>query len=99
MFNEPDEDPTERSASPADRAKEKADEFRMHAELAAVFEGHRKFDARIVPGLDAEIAREVQRMIGRLDKAKLAETPVVAEPSAADAAALLSFPSSRALSA
>ena len=39
MFEEPNERPPERPIDPTARAKEKADEFRMHAELAAVFEG------------------------------------------------------------
>ena len=45
------------ASDPAKRAKEKADELRLHAELFAVFEGVRKFDAAIVPGLDPELAR------------------------------------------
>jgi hypothetical protein len=98
MFDEPDEAPAERPLDPADRAREKSDEFRMHAELAAVFEGHRKFDAELVAGLDAQIARDVQRGIGRLEKAKSADSPVLPEASVADAAALLNLPSTRGLS-
>ena len=58
MFDEPEEQeqPAERPADPAQRAKEKSEEFRMHAELAAVFEGCRKFDAELRPGLDPELA-------------------------------------------
>src|SRR5205823_5490063 len=69
--------------------REKADEFRMHAELAAVFEGRRKFDARLIPGLDAQVARDVQRAIGRLEKAKSVESPELPEASAGEAAELL----------
>jgi hypothetical protein len=99
MFDEPngDEDPVEHSSSPADRAREKSDEFRMHAELAAVFEGNRKFDAELRPGLDAQIARDIQRGMGKLEKAKAADSPVLPEPSLADAAALLSLPTTRDL--
>ena len=100
MFEEPDEaneDASERAVNPADRAKDKSDEFRMHAELAAVFEGPRKFDARLLPGLDAGLAREVQRMMGRLEKAKTPDSPVLPEGVAADAAALLDFPGARSL--
>ena len=57
MFEEPDEETNERAADPATRAKDKSDEFRMHAEFAAVFEAHRKFDAELKAGLDGEIAR------------------------------------------
>jgi hypothetical protein len=100
MFDEPnsDEGPVEHSFSPADRAREKSDEFRMHAELAAVFEGNRKFDAEFRPGLDPQIARDVQRGMGKLEKAKAADSPVLPEPAAADAAALLTLPATRDLS-
>ena len=98
MFDEPSESPAERPLDPADRAREKADEFRMHAELAAVFEGCRKFDAQLVAGLDPEIARDVQRGVGRLEKAKSPDSPVLPPPVAADAAALLNLPDTRGLS-
>lgn len=98
MFDEPIEDPSERSFDPADRAREKSDEFRMHAELAAVFEGHRKFDSQTVPGLDPQLARDIQRGIGRLEKAKSPDSPVLPEPSAAEASGLLDFPKTSDLS-
>lgn len=98
MFDEPTEDPTERSFDPADRAREKSDEFRMHAELAAVFEGHRKFDAEIRPALDPQLAREIQRTMGRLEKAKTPDSPVLPESSAAEALGLLDMPKARGLS-
>jgi hypothetical protein len=98
MFDEPNESPTERSLSPADKAREKADEFRMHAELAAVFEGARKFDAELIAGFDPSLARDIQRGIGKLEKAKSAESPVLPETSAADAAGVLSLPETRGIS-
>ena len=91
MFDEPEERPAERPADPAERAKERFDQFRMHAELAAIFEAHCKFDARIVPKLDADLAREVQRTIAKLEKSKLADTPVIDPASAPDASALLKW--------
>ena len=97
MFDEPAEDPTEDAIKPADRAKDKSDEFRMHAELCAVFEGHRKFDADLVPKLDPEIAREIQRGMARLEKAKTPDSPVLPEESADQAVALLNLPVSRKL--
>ena len=54
MFEEPSEEPIEHSRNPADRAREKSVEFQMHAELAAVFEGNRKFEAQIIPGFDPQ---------------------------------------------
>jgi hypothetical protein len=98
MFDEPEEGPAERDVNPADRAREKADEFRMHAELAAVFEGPRKFDAELHPNFDPQLARDVQRMMGRLDKARPADSGVLPPESAADAAGLLNLPETRILS-
>jgi len=96
MFDEPADDDNENSAEratdPTDRAKEKLDEFRMHAELAAVFEGKRKFDAELYPNLDPEIARDIQRTVGRLEKSKSADSPLLPAPSAADALRLLALP-------
>jgi hypothetical protein len=98
MFDEPKEDPIERTLNPADQAREKSDEFRMHAELAAVFEGRRKFDARIIPGLDPTLARDVQRSIGRLEKSRSVESAVLPPASAAEAAGALTFPEAHGLS-
>jgi hypothetical protein len=89
MFDEPNEEPKERSFSPADRARDKSDEFRMHAELAAVFEGCRKFDAQLLPGLDAKFIREIQRGMATLDKSKIPDTPVIADESSKLAAKIL----------
>lgn len=79
MFDEPNEEdsPAERATTPAQRANEKADEFRTHAELCAVFEGARKFDAQLRPGLDASIARQVQQAIGKLEKTRSPDSPVL----------------------
>src|SRR5215212_10389128 len=98
MYDEPNEEPTERPATAADRAREKADEFRTHAELAAVFEGPRKFDAALVPGLDADLARDVQKRMARLEKSKSPEHPVLPPESMADAAALLKLAEEHGLS-
>ncbi|HET6250968.1 MAG TPA: hypothetical protein VFE47_24985 [Tepidisphaeraceae bacterium] len=98
MFDEPEESPTERSLDPAEQAREKADELRTHAELAAVFEGPKKFDAQIIPGLDAQIARDIQQTVARLEKSREAGTPLLPLASAADAAALLNLPAAGDLS-
>lgn len=93
MFeDEPDEPKSEVAGNPAERAKEKSDEFRMHAEFAAVFEGRRKFDATIRPTLDATLAREIQRTIGKLEKSKSPESPILPPASVEEAAALLDLP-------
>ena len=98
MFEEPNEEPAERSFDPADQAREKSDEFRMTRSFAAVFEGCRKFDAQLYPGLDAEIPRNVQRTMARLDKSKDANSPVLPAASAAEAAELLNLYKARELS-
>lgn len=95
MFEEPEESPAEFPADPAQRAREKSDEFRMHAELASVFEGPRKFDAQIRTDLDPELARDIQRTMGRLEKAKSADSPVLPVQSMSEAAGLLNLPDIR----
>ena len=94
MYDEPEEDrpQPEQPSDPRQRAKEKADEFRMHAELAAVFEGPRKFDAALRTGMDGDLARDVQRTIAKLEKSKSPDSPVLPEPSMAEAARLLRLP-------
>jgi hypothetical protein len=92
MFDEPDEPRAEQALDPAGRAREKADEFRMHAELAAVFEGPRKFEAQIRANLNADVARNVQRTIGKLEKLKAADHPVLPPAAMEDAASLLALP-------
>jgi hypothetical protein len=98
MYEEPEERPADRVVSPVDRAREKSDEFRMHAELAAVFEGHRKFDVAIQTNLSAELAREIQRAVGRLEKARSVESPLLPEGSKEEAAAVLKMAETKGLS-
>jgi hypothetical protein len=98
MFDDANEEPTEKPLTAADRAKEKTDEFRTHAELAAVFEGCRKFDAQIIPGLDAGLALDVQRTFAKLEKSKSPESPVLPNPSAEEARRILQLCDTRELS-
>jgi hypothetical protein len=98
MFDEPKEDPAEKSFTPAEQAKEKSDEFRMHAEIAAVFEGTRKFDARLSPDLSMEMARDIQRAMAKFEKARLPDTPVLPENFSADVTRVLSLNDSAKLS-
>ena len=91
MFEEPGEEKHEPSMSPIDRAREKSDEFRMHAELAAVFEEIRKTGAELRANLSADLAREIQRTMGKLEKSKSPQHPVLPEGSGADAAHLLNL--------
>ncbi|HEX8521116.1 MAG TPA: hypothetical protein VF669_02595 [Tepidisphaeraceae bacterium] len=92
------EEPSERAAGPEEEAKEKSDGFRMHAELAAVFEGARKFEAEILTDLETNLARDIQKTMAKLEKAKVAESPLIEPDSFDDAAALLDFPRTKKLS-
>jgi hypothetical protein len=91
MFEQPSDDPAEPTFDPTNRAREKADEFRMHAELFAVFEGPRKFKAELLAGLDPDLARQAQRSMARLEKSRSAESPLIPEASTAEAADLLNL--------
>jgi hypothetical protein len=97
MFDEP-ETPPDRPFDPVVRAREKSDEFRMHAELCAVFEGVRKFDAEIRAKLDPQIARDTQRAVGKLEKSKSAEHAVLPETSIEDAKSVLELHRTKNLS-
>ena len=98
MFDEPEESPAEQSSDPLVRAREKFDEFRMHAELAAVFEGKRKFDAELSPTLDANVAREIQRTIAKLEKVRMPDVPLISPESSDTARELLEYPQTKKLS-
>src|SRR5687768_13395620 len=98
MYDEPAEGPTEKHVDPAARARDVADECRMHAELAAVFDGTKKFDAELLADFDPQLAREVQRTMGRLEKSRPADGAVLPPESAADASALLNLPEARQVS-
>jgi len=98
MFDEPQEDPAERSIDPAKQAREKSDEFRIHADIAAVFEGHTKFDAEFLTGFDPQIARDIQRGMVRLERSRSDDSPVLPAESAAEAKDLLNLPVTRELS-
>jgi hypothetical protein len=79
MFDEPDEDePKSKNLQPPQaRAAEKAEEFRMHAELCAAFEGPRKHQSELRPDLAPELARDIQQSIGKLEKLRLAPSNIV----------------------
>lgn len=98
MFEEPEESPDIRPFDAAERAKSKSDEFRMHAELAAVFEGNRKFDAQIDPSLKPDIARESQKKVARLEKARADQTPVIQPTDATLAIEVLMLPQTQGIS-
>jgi hypothetical protein len=98
MLDEPNEESAEHALDPKDRAREDADSFRMHAELAAVFEGCRKFDAGLYPGLDAQIARDIRQSMGKLEKSKSVEHPVLPDESRDEAVKVLKLSETKNLS-
>ncbi len=101
MFEDDNQDGpggAEEAGDPADMAKEKVDEFRVHAQLAAVYEAPRKFAAKLLPTLDGGLAKDIQRAIGKLEKARSPETPVLPEASMSDAADLLTLHDKHGLS-
>lgn len=97
MFDEPEEPSQERVVDPAQLARDKTDEFRVHAEVCAVFEGPRKFEAEIHK-LKDDLARDIQKRMARLEKAKTPESPILPPENAADAAAVLNLFESNKLS-
>ena len=98
MYDEPEQRRGEPARDPQARAREKADEMALHAELAAVFEGPRKTDAEVSAALDADVARGVQRTVARLEKSKAEQGPILPPAVAADAVALLEYPLTHDLS-
>jgi hypothetical protein len=84
-----DESPTPRdeaSADPKQRATDVIDQLRIYCELAAVFEGPRKFDAFVRTNLDAKLARDVQQTVGTLEKQKSPRTGPILPAEAVEAA-------------
>lgn len=71
MYDDDDNKKGEEASSGAQRAKEKGEALRQHAEIAAIFEGPRKFDAEL-HDLKATLARDVQQRLAKLAKAKQA---------------------------
>lgn len=90
--NDDDAPQSDRALDPATRAADKSNEFRIHAEIAAVFEGPRKFDAQLRADLDDDLARDLQRRIARLEKSKSPESPLLPPDSIPDATAILTLP-------
>lgn len=76
MFDDDAQPPNETSSDPVQRANEQAEMLRLNAELAAVFEGTRKFDAQMI-ALDVGMMRKIQLDMARLAKSRLSEMPVI----------------------
>jgi hypothetical protein len=82
----------ETASDPKQRAADVLEQLRIHAELAAVFEGPRKFEHNLL-GLDIDLAREIQQTVGKLEKSKQAKTgPILPAESVKPARDLLTLP-------
>lgn len=87
------EEPVEKTLKPEDRVRETVDTLQSwNAEIVAVFEGVRKFEARLAPGLDSDAARAVQRGMAKLEKAKVTGQAFLPPASADEARGLLDYP-------
>ncbi len=77
MYEDENEQPVEKAKDVQTRAMEALNQFRLHAEIAAIFEGTRKFDAVIRPDLAADVAREIQRAMAKLEKSLEPNIPII----------------------
>lgn len=88
MYDDPDERKDDKAAAPELRLKEKLDELRIHADLCAIFEGTRKFDAQVKTDVDANLVRDVQQIVGKLEKSKKPGMPFLTPARALGATTL-----------
>jgi hypothetical protein len=77
MYEDENDNPVEKAKDIQTRAHEAVNQFRLHAEIAAIFEGTRKFDAAIRPDLSADVAREIQRAMAKLEKSLEPNIPII----------------------
>lgn len=89
MLDDPNERRDDTAGDPAKRLAEKLADLRMLAELAAIFEGPRKFQSRVSTDLSIEQARKVQRDIALLERGKKPGVPVLPAAKQPEAIALL----------
>jgi hypothetical protein len=88
MYDDPDRQKDDQAGAPALRLKEKLDELRIHADLCAIFEGTRKFDASIRTEIDPNLIRDVQQIVAKLEKSKQPGKPFLTPARALGATSL-----------
>lgn len=88
MYDDPEERKDDNAGAPEARLKEKLDQLRIHADLCAIFEGTRKFDAQVKTDVDANLIRDVQQIIAKLDKSKKPGKPFLTPARALGATTL-----------
>ncbi|HQY88224.1 MAG TPA: hypothetical protein PK402_06170 [Tepidisphaeraceae bacterium] len=96
MFEDDHKQSFESSRDPMERAKEQSETLRLHAELAAIYEGTRKFDAQLVQ-LDAGVMRDIQMEMARLAKSRSPESPLLPVENFAQAHDLLALCDAKSL--
>lgn len=88
MYDDPDERKDDKASGPETRLKEKLDQLRIHADLCAIFEGTRKFDAQVKTDVDSNLVRDVQQIVAKLEKSKKPGKPFLTPARALGAATL-----------
>lgn len=88
MYDDPDERKDDRAVAPETRVAEKLDELRIHADLCAIFEGTRKFDAQVKTEIDSDLIRDVQQIVAKLEKSKRPGKPFLTPARALGASSL-----------
>lgn len=88
MYDDPDERKDDQASAPEVRLKEKLDELRIHADLCAIFEATRKFDAEVKTDVDANLIRDVQQIVAKLEKSKKPGRPFLTPARALGATSL-----------
>lgn len=77
MFEDDADDAPARRTDPEQAAKDKLEELRMYAELAAVFEGPRKFDQAFRRDLPLDLAQRLQRGLLTLERARPGQSQLI----------------------
>lgn len=88
MYDDPEERRDDKASAPDIRLKEKLDELRVHADLCAIFEGTRKFDAQVKTDVDTGLIRDVQQIVAKLEKSKKPGKPFLTPARALGATSL-----------
>jgi hypothetical protein len=88
MYDDPEERKDDNADAPDTRLKEKLDGLRIHADLCAIFEGTRKYDAQVRTDVDTNLIRDVQQIVAKLEKSKTPGKPFLTPARALGATSL-----------
>jgi hypothetical protein len=88
MYDDSDERKDDQASAPDVRLKEKLDELRVHADLCAIFEATRKFEAQVKADVDSNLIRDVQQIVAKLEKSKKPGKPFLTPARALGATSL-----------